>query len=482
MNPRLLKELGVPKHCHKLAIQGVQQSAKAAKGSGSKRNFKKLIPSIVANPDGFVDDEFFGEFAKALIEDREFVMPDPIDYKVWGDEFIDQGSREQIGRFCTIPDAVGAALMPDAHVGYGLPIGGVGALENKVSPYAVGVDICCSMHISVLDIDVPEKPLWDERKFDDALWQGTRFGMGCKFDRKNKHDVMDADWNVTKITKQRKDVAWEQLGTSGGGNHFVEFGLLTIGLDNELNIPAGKYVALMSHSGSRGAGLNVCNWYSDIAQGQTPSRFNDLKRNHLTWLDLDSEAGQEYWLAMQLMGEYAKANHEVIHDNLSKLVGADVLAHVYNSHNFAWEEEHNGQKMIVHRKGATPAHKGQLGVIPGSMATPAYVVVGKGNEDSMCSASHGAGRCMSRKQAKDKFNFKAVQKDLETKGVRVLQAGADEVPGVYKNIGDVMSAQTDLVDIVAQFNPKVVMMAGADREKPWQKKKRKKAGLGDADW
>jgi tRNA-splicing ligase RtcB len=346
--------------------------------------------------------------------------------------------------------------MPDAHVGYGLPIGGVLACENAVIPYAVGVDIACRMKLSVLDMPVDTI----DSRFDlyrQALEGGTRFGVGSQHQRPQSHAVMDQDWSVTRITREHKDRAWKQLGTSGSGNHFVEFGVLTLtARDEELNLEPGTYVALLSHSGSRGAGAAVCSTYSAIAQAQLPKQFKDLGR--LAWLDLDTEAGQEYWAAMNLMGDYAAANHDVIHRSVAKLLGAKIVTGVENHHNFAWKEVHGDQELIVHRKGATPAAAGQLGVIPGSMADPAFVVRGRGNAESLHSASHGAGRRMSRKAAKEKFNWKAVKNDLEKKGVRVLSAGADEVPGVYKNIEDVMRQQADLVQIVARFDPKIVKM------------------------
>lgn len=163
---------------------------------------------------------------------------------------------------------------------------------------------------------------------------------------------------------------------------------------------------------------------------------------------------------MNLMGDYASANHAVIHRNVSKLAGAKVLGGVENHHNFAWKEVHDGREVIVHRKGATPAGSGVLGVIPGSMATPAYVVRGKGNAASLNSASHGAGRVMSRKKANSLYRFTAVRNDLKQKGIEVLSAGSDEVPMVYKNIEDVMNAQTDLIEKVARFDPLLVKMCG----------------------
>jgi tRNA-splicing ligase RtcB len=160
------------------------------------------------------------------------------------------------------------------------------------------------------------------------------------------------------------------------------------------------------------------------------------------------------------MGEYASANHAVIHRMVTKLLGAEIIAGVENHHNFAWKERHGGRDVIVHRKGATPAGAGMLGVIPGTMADPAFVVRGLGNPNSLHSASHGAGRRMSRKKAKDMFRFQTVRNDLERRGVHVLAAGSDEVPGVYKDIRQIMAAQQDLVEIVGQFDPKIVRMCG----------------------
>ncbi|HYG34013.1 MAG TPA: RtcB family protein, partial [Clostridia bacterium] len=251
-----------------------------------------------------------------------------------------------------------------------------------------------------------------------------------------------------------------QLGTSGSGNHFVEFGLFTAhGKIHDLE--PGTYVALLSHSGSRGTGAAVCDYYSKIAFGQFPALPSELKR--LAWLSLDSQEGQEYWAAMELMGRYAAANHTLIHKHVAANLGAEVLLDVENHHNFAWKERHviNGveKEVIVHRKGATPAGQGVLGIIPGSMASPGYVVTGKGNPESLNSASHGAGRIMSRTQATKTFDWKKVKAFLREKGVTVISAGLDEVPMVYKNIHEVMAAQRDLVTILGQFDPKLVKMA-----------------------
>jgi tRNA-splicing ligase RtcB len=458
MNRRQLQKLGIPPRFASTAIDALRNAASQDLGFGLKgKRAKDLVKGVVASPSKFVHDQVWGKLAEELLGYEPIVMREPVPYRTWGDD-IDPAAHEQMRQACRVPSAVGAALMPDAHVGYGLPIGGVLACENAVIPYAVGVDIACRMKLSVLD--APVESLTERREsFRNALERGTRFGVGCEHRPPQSHAVMDADWNVTRITREKKDTAWKQLGTSGSGNHFVEFGLLTLTQrDDELNLDAGQYVALLSHSGSRGAGAAVCSTYSAIAQARLPQESKELGR--LAWLDLNAEAGQEYWAAMNLMGDYAAANHAVIHRNVAALLGAHIVAGVENHHNFAWMEKHGGRDVVVHRKGATPASAGALGVIPGSMADPAFIVRGRGNAESFDSASHGAGRQMSRRAANNTFRFSQVRKDLAARGIDVLSAGSDEVPGVYKDIRQVMAAQRDLVDVVAQFDPMIVKMCG----------------------
>ncbi|MDA1016665.1 MAG: RtcB family protein [Planctomycetota bacterium] len=455
MNNRQLRRAGVPEYCIKTAVTAIKNviADGVMKGSEAKRKIRELLD----NPELFVGDKYFNDLAREIVEEPEDALADPIDYRTWGDD-IDDAAHNQMHQACKVPSARGAALMPDAHVGYGLPIGGVLATEGTVIPYAVGVDIACRMKLSV--IDMPTETLGSKfRHFVESLEGGTVFGVGRGHERKQDHAVMDADWSVCAVTRKSKDKAWKQLGSSGSGNHFAEFGVLTLSArDEELGLDAGEYVSLLSHSGSRGTGAAVCDEYSRIAQQKLPQRYKSLGR--LAWLDLSSQAGSEYWNAMNLMGEYASANHAVLHRNVIKLLGARVIAGVENHHNFAWKETHGGREVVVHRKGATPAGEGVLGVIPGSMATPAYIVRGKGHAESMNSASHGAGRCMSRTKAKATYNYQQIRKQLEKKGVHVLSAGADEVPYVYKNIEQVMAEQQDLVRIVARFDPKIVKMCG----------------------
>ncbi len=459
MHRKQLQKLGVPPTCAKAAATALGKAAQQGAGMGLKgKRARQWITMVTRNPRKYESDPIWGELARELLAGQVDMATEPIAYQTWGTE-IDTAAHTQMRQACRVPLAVGAALMPDAHVGYGLPIGGVLACENAVIPYAVGVDIACRMKLSVLDTPVNSLTQHFNR-YKEAIMGGTRFGVGIQHQPRKHHEVMDQNWAVTRVTREKKDTAWKQLGTSGSGNHFVEFGVLSLAEnDSQLGLEAGVYVALLSHSGSRGTGAAVCNTYSQIAQRQLPQRYRgDFGR--LAWLSLDSEAGQQYWAAMTLMGDYAAANHAVIHRLVTKAVGGQMIAGVENHHNFAWREQHQGRELVVHRKGATPAGEGVLGVIPGSMAAPAFVVRGRGNAHSLRSAAHGAGRRMSRKKAKDTYRFNAVQKDLAQQGIQVLAAGSDEVPGVYKNIHEVMAAQRDLVDIVARFDPKIVRMCG----------------------
>ena len=457
MNAKDFLRLGVP--LGEATRRATDFVAKFVLQGGDTSKLQDEVKSIVANPALFADDPLRKEFARAIVHSPPPPRAEPVKYRQWG-EGLEHDAVMQMEKACLLPVSVAGALMPDAHVGYGLPIGGVLATENAVIPYAVGVDIACRMKMTVLDI-----PMRDLEQKQDRLGRAieaeTRFGVGASFRERRQHDVMDADWSVSGVTKQNKDRAWSQLGTSGSGNHFVEFGLFTT--HSKINhLEPGTYVALLSHSGSRGTGAAVCDHYSKLAFGLRRAELpSELLR--LAWLSLDSQEGQEYWNAMELMGQYAAANHACIHRHVAENLGAAVLLDLENHHNFAWKEKHviggTEREVIVHRKGATPAGAGVLGIIPGSMAAPGFVVSGKGNPDSLDSASHGAGRAMSRKAANEKFNWKNVNRFLKQQGVTLISAGLDEVPMAYKNIREVMAAQHDLVTVLGEFMPKLVKMA-----------------------
>lgn len=426
----------------------------------------ETFKQLCENPEQFLDDPLLENLATELIEsaltreDDTVMLKETADeFAVFGAENIEKGALAQMNLAMRLPVAVAGALMPDAHQGYGLPIGGVLAARNAVIPYGVGVDIGCRMALSVFD--VPETYFYENAAFyQKILMENTCFGSGAGFrpDQRVDHAVLDrSEFNMTPFLSELKDRAYAQLGSSGSGNHFVEWGIIEFAERDELlGIEKGKYLALLTHSGSRGMGAMIAGHYTRIAKSECklpPEAAN------LAYLDLSSEAGQEYWAAMNLAGDYASACHEVIHRKLAAAAGAQTLTKVENHHNFAWKETLNGEELIVHRKGATPAAAGVMGIIPGSMTAPGFLVRGLGAEKAVNSASHGAGRQMSRTQAMKNISQSELDTVLKDMGVTLIGAGLDEAPAAYKDIRQVMNAQRELVQTVAEFAPKIVRMA-----------------------
>lgn len=424
----------------------------------------KVLRHVLENPADYLKDPVLAKIAEALMpkpkKDAD-VIPlntNGIEYNVFGADFIEEGATQQMNQASRLPVSVAGALMPDAHAGYGLPIGGVLATDNVVIPYGVGVDIGCRMCLSIFDINANEL---DKREsyFKRELNENTLFGAGQQFSKLTDHEILyRKEFDELGILKALQSKAASQLGTSGSGNHFVEFGVVEIReQDNILNVPSGTYLGLLSHSGSRAIGANVANHYTKIAKEK---RKLPPEAANLAWLSLDEEEGIEYWMAMNLAGDYASACHHVIHEKIAKQLGRSPIKMVENHHNFAWKEMYEGKEVIVHRKGATPAGKDVLGIIPGSMTAPGFIVKGRGEIASINSASHGAGRKMSRTAALKSITNKALQDELAKHGVTLLGAGLDEAPFAYKDIHAVMDAQKHLVDAVGLFYPKIVKMDG----------------------
>src|SRR6187200_3570871 len=440
----------------------------------SKEKAFEILKEVLQSPHDYASDEVLGSIAKQLLPKPQADGMDVslnqhgIHFNVFGQEHIEEGAMHQMYQAAKLPISVAGALMPDAHSGYGLPIGGVLATENAVIPYGVGVDIGCRMCLSVFDID-PKELIQKENYFTRELLEATLFGSGQQFDQAENHEVMENElFYQMPLLKNLHGRAWKQLGSSGSGNHFVEFGVVEINeRDNVLSVEPGNYVGLLSHSGSRALGANIANHYTKVAISK---RRLPGEAKNLAWLNLDEEEGIEYWNAMNLAGDYASACHHVIHEKIAKQLGRKPMKMVENHHNFAWKEKWEGKDLIVHRKGATPAGKDVLGIIPGSMTAPGFIVKGKGEEASLNSASHGAGRRMSRTQAMANITHNALKEELAKYNVKLLGGGLDEAPFAYKDIELVMQSQKALVDVVGKFTPKIVKMCGAEtnrtRKKP----------------
>lgn len=429
----------------------------------SKTEKLDILAGVLQEPEKYAKHEVLAPLAEEFMDVVETasgtsykLCDEPKPYTVFGKKFIDQNTLNQMDVAMQLPVAVKGALMPDAHVGYGLPIGGVLATQNAVIPYAVGLDIGCRMSLSVYDVP-PHFRSGDKHHIKTALQEHTHFGVRRRQEMNADHEVLNrSEFMELELLRQLHGKAKDQLGTSGSGNHFVEAGSVVLEDDNQLGLPKGSYLGILAHSGSRGLGATIANYYTRIA---IDTCWLPKGAQQLAWLDLDSEAGQEYWLSMTLAGDYAKACHDVIHDKMSRALGLKEVARVENHHNFAWKEtQENGEELIVHRKGATPAEEGVMGIIPGSMATPGYIVSGKGVGQSVNSASHGAGRKMSRGKARNSITGSDMRKLLKNEGVTLIGGGVDEAPWAYKNIDDIMAGQQDLVRVEGVFHPKIVRM------------------------
>jgi tRNA-splicing ligase RtcB len=462
------------------ALGAALSAAKTARANGAENKAIKLtLIQVLHGPEAFLADPLYGDVAHALMDERRisefYDLETPVNYRVWGRENIDPEAIAQMDRAARLPVAVRGALMPDAHVGYGLPIGGVLAVENAVIPYAVGVDIACRMRLTIYEAS---PYLIDQRReaLRRILEQNTMFGAGSgsadPADR-FEHPVMDDPaWDALPLLRGLKGIAWRQLGSSGSGNHFVEFGALDVLEPLTLSgagqadpvadppvVAPGRYLALLSHSGSRRVGFEIASHYTEIAMNARAALPKEYRQ--LAWLGLDEGPGAEYWLAMNLAGRFASANHAVIHARITEALRLPVAGHIENHHNFAWQEMIDGKPVVVHRKGATPAGSGILGIIPGSMGAPGFVVRGLGSAASINSASHGAGRRMSRSQALKAFEWADIKRKLKAQGIELISGGLDEAPGAYKDIRQVMTDQADLVTAVAEFQPKLVKMDGS---------------------
>ncbi|MDR2474274.1 MAG: RtcB family protein [Bacteroidales bacterium] len=429
----------------------------------TKETIIRVLEQIRKTPQAFIGNEVWGKLAEHFCppsETKTFTAYElhekALAFKTYGGKYIEPIAKQQMELAMRLPVSMAGALMADAHAGYGLPIGGVLAVERAVIPYAVGVDIGCRMELSIFD----EMSAFLNRyayQIKQALKENTHFGMEGGIGFSQRHNILErSEFQTDAFMKNLHGKAIRQLGSSGGGNHFVEFGELELVEENTLDLPAGRYTALLSHSGSRGLGTEIARHYSEIARERCRL---PREAGHFAWLDMDSEAGQAYWMSMNLAGDYAKACHECIHRNLAKALGLNIMKTIGNHHNFAWKELlSDGREAIVHRKGATPAHTGEHGIIPGSMTTSGYLVTGCGRSESLSSASHGAGRAMSRQRAKENFTQSALKKMLASANVQLIGGSVEEAPLAYKNIDRVMDFQKELITIQGKFMPRIVRM------------------------
>jgi tRNA-splicing ligase RtcB len=368
---------------------------------------------------------------------------------VWG-EAADEQTLAQARNLANLPFAVHhIALMPDAHVGFGMPIGGVLAAEGQVIPHAVGLDIGCGMRTWRTGVTAEELlPVRDAILHDiqRAVPQGFHWHETSQAYRT---DLFDEVPDISVLREQTAR-AERQLGTLGGGNHFIE-----------LQVDASGVVWAMIHSGSRNVGLQTAERYDQIARDDNRSRASEVPLEWgLAHLEIGSAAGTEYLAAMDWCLRFAAENRRLMAEAVQlaiarRLPAAEPGPAIDVHHNYAAVEEHFGEKVVVHRKGAVRA-RGTV-IVPGSMGTASYIGEGLGNPGSFESCSHGAGRAMGRKAAMRALSREHVLAELESSGVRLVTASkravAEEAPEAYKDIEDVMRWQRDLVEPTTRLIP-----------------------------
>src|SRR5690606_29075497 len=392
--------------------------------------------------------------------------------KVWG--IPDEGAVEQMIRVTRVGDVADAALMADHHLGYSQPIGGVVAYRNAVSPSGVGYDIACgnkavrtNLKAAAIKKDLP--------RIMDEIVRRVSFGLGRKNPTPIDHELFDdPTWNDVPYLKGLKKLARDQLGTVGSGNHYVDL----------FEEPATGDLWVGVHFGSRGFGHKTATGFLNLARKRpfdARPNFGGMHEDP-TVLPLHSALGQDYMAAMKLAGRYAYAGRDYVVQQVLDILGARATFEVHNHHNYAWEEEHGGEKLIVVRKGATPSWPGQLGFVGGSMGDISVIIRGKDTEEArlaLRSTVHGAGRIMSRTQAAGKMNWRRKRREggqitraqmreaVRAFGVELRGAGTDEAPFVYRRLQEVLDAHQGTIEVLHVLKPIGVAMAGEDEYDPY---------------
>ena len=460
IKPKELSKLGYTDDvARSIAIEIIHKYCKHS----TQEYIRSRLGDIIQSPGKYKKDAVWGKLAGVLLPSKAEVtnyelLETPIPYRVFGDDNIDVLARQQMAMAMRLPVTVAGALMPDGCAGYGLPIGGVLATtDDVVIPYAIGKDIACRMSLTILDAE-PDYLDKHHTQAVEALVRNTAFGLNGILPFKQYHPLFDkSEFRDIPILTKNREKAIRQLGSSGKGNHFVDICEVDIPAHNQMGITPGAYIGLLSHSGSRGLGATIADFYTVVAK---ESCRLPRQAGPFAWLSMKSMVGQEYWRCMEIAGEYATINHDLIHFNISKALRLKPIVNISNHHNYAWKTTlPDGKRVIIHRKGATPARQGELGIIPGSMATKGYIVSGRGNESSLFSASHGAGRSMSRLEARNSISRYAMKKQLAEKNITLIGGTTEESPSAYKDIENVMEAQKELINIEGTIIPRIVIMS-----------------------
>ena len=405
------------------------------------------------------------------LQKKTFYANDGKKFVVFGAGLVDEKTIEQMRGAMNSEVVRLGSLQADGHYGYSAPIGAVLGMDNAVSPVSVGYDQACGMRAAQLNVQFSEIKD-DLASYLHEMQRVIPIGLGKTHEKPIDHEIFNRpEWDEEPLASMEtrdgglfEDFCRKVLGSAGAGNHFYSI----------VEAEDGTAWSLI-HFGSRSPGYKLAEYFIALADKEQPEV---AKTTGLTWLTMESDAGQAYWQMHQFARDFAYAGRDHVGAKMAEILGTTEKFVVHNHHNHAEIEEHEGQKLYVHRKGATPANVDEWGIIPGSMGDSSYVVQGLGNEESLRSSSHGAGRVMSRNAAHGKWDKKkgdwriaprvtrgAMDAWLKKEGVIVLGGDLDESPHVYKRIDEVMGAQTELVKAIVKLSPRGVVMAPPDRRK-----------------
>ncbi len=383
------------------------------------------------------------------------ISSEKLPIKIWASD-LEESALLQAKNLANLPFAFKhIAIMPDSHFGYGMPIGGVLATKNVIIPNAVGVDIGCGM--SACKTSLKEINIEIIKKIMGEIRQEIPIGFNHHSKKQDESLMPELDEEYI-IVKEEYEKALTQISTLGGGNHFIE-------LQKDMD----GFIWIMIHSGSRNFGLKIANYYNNLAKDLNIKWHSAVPKEHdLAFLPIDSNEGQWYLKEMQYAVDFAYVNRyqmirkviDIINNNYDDLIGFEQIINI--AHNYVIQENHFGENVWVHRKGATLARKDTIGIIPGSQGTKSYIVKGLENPQSFNSCSHGAGRRIGRKQAQRELNLEEEIKKMDSQGIIHgirNKKDLDEAPSSYKNIDSVMKNQSDLVEILVELKPIAVIKA-----------------------
>ncbi len=383
------------------------------------------------------------------------ISSEKLPIKIWASD-LEESALLQAKNLANLPFAFKhIAIMPDSHFGYGMPIGGVLATKNVIIPNAVGVDIGCG--ISACKTSLKEIDIEIIKKIMGEIRQEIPVGFNHHSKKQDESLMPELDGEYI-IVKDEYEKALTQISTLGGGNHFIE-------LQKDMD----GFIWIMIHSGSRNFGLKIANYYNNLAKDLNIKWHSAVPKEHdLAFLPIDSNEGKWYLKEMQYAVDFAYVNRyqmirkviDIINNNYDDLIGFEQIINI--AHNYVIQENHFGENVWVHRKGATLARKDTIGIIPGSQGTKSYIVKGLENPQSFNSCSHGAGRRIGRKQAQRELNLEEEIKKMDSQGIIHgirNKKDLDEAPSSYKNIDSVMKNQSDLVEILVELKPIAVIKA-----------------------